>query len=87
MYASLALQKELRKSYKKKAKESRLLRMSDPDRMWSLRMKFFEQVKKYFGVPYAKRYWQPEGEQCVGKEVLFICFFCSQYLVFYFVPR
>ena len=24
-----------------------------------LRMKFVETAKKYFGVPYAKRYWQP----------------------------
>ncbi len=42
--------------------ESRLKALADPDRMWNLRMKFVEQAKKYFGVPYAKRYWSPEGK-------------------------
>ena len=25
-------------------------------------MLFVQQAKKYFGVPYAKKYWTPEGE-------------------------
>jgi hypothetical protein len=41
--------------------EVRLRAMADPDRMWQLRMKFLEQTKKYFGVPYARKYWKPEG--------------------------
>lgn len=32
---------------------------SDPVRMNNLRMKFVEQCKQYFGVPYAKKYQQP----------------------------
>lgn len=37
---------------------SRKLR-ADPERMWNLRMKFLNQAKKYFGVPYAKKYFKP----------------------------
>jgi hypothetical protein len=28
--------------------------------MWLLRMKFVEQAKKYFGVPYAKKNFSPD---------------------------
>ncbi|XP_022100588.1 probable beta-tubulin polyglutamylase isoform X2 [Acanthaster planci] len=45
----------------KEMKEKNLAEMKDPDRMWSLRMKFLERAKHYFGVPYAKRYHGPES--------------------------
>ena len=32
---------------------------ADPVRMNNLRVKFVEQCKQYFGVPYAKKYQQP----------------------------
>ena len=41
--------------------ELRLKAMASPDRMWNLRMRFLEQAKKYFGIPYAKKYWNKEG--------------------------
>ena len=41
--------------------ELRLKALANPDCMWNLRMKFVEQAKKYFGVPYAKKYWTQEG--------------------------
>ena len=44
--------------------------MADPDRMWDLRMKFVEQAKKYFGVPYAKRYWNPDGKSIPWKTAM-----------------
>jgi len=37
--------------------------MANPDRMHRLRMKFLDEAKRYMGVPYAKKYWKPEGEQ------------------------
>ncbi len=57
-------QSEIRKARRKKKEvpdEMRLRAMADPERMWELRMKFLNQAKKYFGVPYAKKYWTKEG--------------------------
>ena len=34
----------------------------DPQRLERLRKRFLEQCKKYFGVPYAKKYWSKESE-------------------------
>ena len=49
--------------------EVRLRAMADPDRMWALRMKFVEQCKRYYGYPYAKKYWTPEGKgMIIGTE-------------------
>lgn len=58
------LQKEIKKVRKRKEvkNEAKLRAMSDPDEMWALRMKFIDQLRKYFGVPYAKRYWKPDGK-------------------------
>jgi hypothetical protein len=33
---------------------------NNPERMWNLRMKFIEQARKYFGVPYAKKNFSPD---------------------------
>ena len=45
---------------------------SDPVRMNNLRMKFVEQCKQYFGVPYAKKYQQPGSKisTCVYSNVV-----------------
>ncbi|XP_077863250.1 uncharacterized protein LOC144346250 [Saccoglossus kowalevskii] len=40
-------------------KERQLSSMLEPERMLSLRMKFLETAKRYFGVPYARRYHEP----------------------------
>ena len=57
------LQKEIKRVRKRKdiPEEVRMRALADPDRMWALRMKFLERAKRYFGVPYAKRYWKAEG--------------------------
>ena len=57
-------QKAIRNAKKRREgpSEARLRAMADPDRMWDLRMRFVEQAKKYFGVPYAKRYWNKDGK-------------------------
>ena len=43
-------------------RERELAGKQDPEWMWALRMKFLEQAKQYFGVPYAKRYHTPGSE-------------------------
>ncbi|GFO22075.1 hypothetical protein PoB_004858000 [Plakobranchus ocellatus] len=35
---------------------------ADPVRMSKLREKIIAQAKRYFGVPYARKYWQPNSE-------------------------
>jgi hypothetical protein len=49
----LRLQNDVAKRKKKK------IRRSDPARMHRLRLKFVEQAKKYLGIPYAKKYFEP----------------------------
>lgn len=41
-------------------RKRRELRKADPQKMAALRQKFIEQAKKYFGVPYARKYWPPD---------------------------
>ncbi|KAL9971339.1 hypothetical protein ACROYT_G023851 [Oculina patagonica] len=43
----------------KQVNEEAIKWRADPARMKNLRMKFVEQCKQYFGVPYAKKYQQP----------------------------
>lgn len=43
-----------------------------PEFKENLRGKFLETVKKYFGVPYAKRYWQP-GEEHYDDPIFLDC--------------
>ena len=45
----------------KKLKETKLKTRADGKRMQELRLKFVEQAKRYFGTPYAKKYWQKDG--------------------------
>ena len=35
---------------------------ADPVRMESLRAKIIAQARKYFGVPYARKYWAPDSK-------------------------
>ena len=43
----------------RKRRDAILEANADPARMASLRSKVIAQAKKYFGVPYAKKYWAP----------------------------
>ncbi|XP_071945729.1 uncharacterized protein [Antedon mediterranea] len=61
-------QKEIRETLLQKQKT--LLEKKDPKSMQELRMKFLNQAKKYFGVPYAKRYHPPESS--MHNEPLFL---------------
>lgn len=42
-------------------KRKRKKKQRNPQQMQKLRAKFVAQAKKYFGTPYAKRYWTPDG--------------------------
>lgn len=44
----------------------------DPAFKKHLREKWLETIKKYFGVPYAKRYWK-EGEQYYDAPIFLDC--------------
>ncbi|KAJ8321100.1 hypothetical protein KUTeg_002687 [Tegillarca granosa] len=46
---------------KRRLKELRKRHRSDPGHADRLRQKFVNQAKKYFGVPYARKYWPPES--------------------------
>jgi hypothetical protein len=48
--------------YRNYVSKQSLLHRADPDFKENLRSKFVETAKKYFGVPYAARYWK-EGEK------------------------
>ena len=58
------IQKQLKKAKKRKElpDEARIRAFSDQDHMWKLRLRFVRQAKKYFGVPYARKYWTSEGK-------------------------
>ena len=60
----MCMQKELKIAKKRREipEEDRVAAMSDASRMWHLRMKFLAQAKKYFGTPYARKYWTDEGK-------------------------
>ncbi|XP_013402524.1 protein polyglycylase TTLL10 isoform X3 [Lingula anatina] len=52
----------------------------DPTRLWNLRMKFLEQAKKYFGIPYAKKYWSPKDPEYFSSQFLDCCGLVRQVL-------
>ena len=64
--------KQQRKMRKAQRKRLRLER-AKPENMWSLRMKFIAELKKYLGVPYAKRYFTPEDPEYESKIFLDCC--------------
>ncbi|XP_070560557.1 protein polyglycylase TTLL10-like isoform X2 [Ptychodera flava] len=59
--AFLKFKKERQKEYRTEQlmKERALSLKLDTERMWTLRMKFLDTAKQYFGVPYARRYHAP----------------------------
>lgn len=49
------------------------LRKADPQKMAALRQKFLNQAKKYYGYPYAKKYWPPDSPEYKSKLFLDCC--------------
>ena len=72
------LQDQIRQA--KKMKETKLKTRADPKRMQELRMKFVEQAKRYFGTPYAKKYWKKDGMISFNNCYYIIAFRCSNTL-------
>ena len=64
----LKQQRKLRKAQKKKKQQER----AKPENMWNLRMKFLYELRKYIGVPYAKRYFKP-GEPEYESSIFLDC--------------
>lgn len=46
-------------------KRKRKKKQRNRQHMQKLRAKFMAQAKKYFGTPYAKRYWTPDGTRII----------------------
>ncbi|KAK6177665.1 hypothetical protein SNE40_015721 [Patella caerulea] len=61
-------------------KERQIDLNSDPERMELLRNKFIEQSKKYFGVPYARKYWPPDTPEYNSRIFLDCCGLVRQVL-------
>ncbi|XP_045161705.2 probable beta-tubulin polyglutamylase isoform X2 [Mercenaria mercenaria] len=49
------------------------LRKADPQKMAALRQKFLDQAKKYYGYPYARKYWPPDSPEYKSKLFLDCC--------------
>ena len=60
----------------KQVNEEAIKWRADPKRMHNLRMRFVEQCKQYFGVPYAKKYQEP-GSKTLMSNFLKSFFFLS----------
>ncbi|CAF1676940.1 unnamed protein product [Rotaria magnacalcarata] len=54
-------------------KRKKKIRRSDPARMYKLRLKFVEQAKRYLGIPYAKKYFEPGTSEYESKLFLDCC--------------
>ena len=65
----LKQQKKLRKAQQKRKQKER----AKPENMWNLRMRFLHELKKYMGVPYAKRYFKPGEPEYESKIFLDCC--------------
>ncbi|XP_060575183.1 probable beta-tubulin polyglutamylase isoform X1 [Ruditapes philippinarum] len=66
-----AKQDELRQARLLKKRQE--LRKADPHKMAALRQKFVNQAKKYFGYPYARKYWPPDSPEYKSKLFLDCC--------------
>ncbi len=55
----MIIQDEIRLQQRLEITKKKKIRRSDPERMYRLRLKFVEQAKRYLGVPYAKKYFEP----------------------------
>lgn len=73
--AFLKFQKDKQKEIKnqRKMKRKRKKKQRNRQHMQKLRAKFMAQTKKYFGTPYAKRYWTPDDEEYYSKRFLDCC--------------
>jgi len=65
----LKQQKKLKKAQRKQRQKDR----AKPQNMWNLRMRFLYELKKYLGVPYAKRYFKPGEPEYESKIFLDCC--------------
>ena len=65
----LKQQRKLRKAQEKRKQKERAM----PHNMWNLRMRFLMELKKYLGVPYAKRYFKPGEPEFESKIFLDCC--------------
>ncbi|XP_033764222.1 uncharacterized protein LOC117345280 [Pecten maximus] len=64
-------QKELRDE--KRLRERCLRKQGDVEHMNKLRKKFVKRAKKYFGTPYAKKYWSPDQPEYKSRLFLDCC--------------
>lgn len=53
-------QKEIAKQ--KRVRRARRRRQKNPKFQEELRQKFINQAKKYFGIPYARKYWSKDSK-------------------------
>ncbi|XP_052760665.1 uncharacterized protein LOC128203322 isoform X2 [Mya arenaria] len=71
-----ALKKKRKKDEIRKERllrKRRELRKATPEKMAALRQKFLNQAKKYYGYPYAKKYWAPDSPEYKSKLFLDCC--------------
>ncbi|CAF2423014.1 unnamed protein product [Rotaria sp. Silwood2] len=64
---------EIRLQHRVELKRKKKIRRSDPGRMYRLRLKFVEQAKRYLGIPYAKKYFEPGTLEYESKLFLDCC--------------
>ncbi|CAF0834722.1 unnamed protein product [Rotaria sp. Silwood1] len=64
---------EIRLQQRVELKRKKKIRRSDPGRMYRLRLKFVEQAKRYLGIPYAKKYFEPGTPEYESKLFLDCC--------------
>ncbi|CAC5384677.1 TTLL10 [Mytilus coruscus] len=66
-----AKQKEIAKQ--KRVRRARRRRQKNPKFQEELRQKFINQAKKYFGIPYARKYWSKDTDEYSSKLFLDCC--------------
>ncbi|CAG2249174.1 unnamed protein product [Mytilus edulis] len=69
--AKMMKKKEIAKQ--KRVRRARRRRQKNPKFQEELRQKFINQAKKYFGIPYARRYWSKDTDEYSSKLFLDCC--------------
>ncbi|UJR27304.1 hypothetical protein I4U23_008599 [Adineta vaga] len=64
---------EMRLQQRLEARKKKKIRRSNPKRMRRLRLKFLEQAKRYLGIPYAKKYFEPGTPEYESRLFLDCC--------------
>ncbi|CAF1334184.1 unnamed protein product [Adineta steineri] len=64
---------EMRIQQRIESRKKKKIRRSNPQRMRRLRLKFVEQAKRYLGIPYAKKYFEPGTSEYESKLFLDCC--------------